>query len=86
MVLNLGGDVDSPEGGEALQGDLYRPEGLAITNCMNFNKHMCYSASEQSSSVYMYRLRDTWLECGPSERDLVVQADSKLNVSQHHPF
>lgn len=83
MVLNLG-DVDSLEGGEALQGDLYKPEGWAITNCLNFNKCMCYSAPEQSSSVYMYRLGDPWLESGPTER--LVQADSKLNVSQYYPF
>lgn len=86
MVLNLGGDVEFPEGGEALQRDLDKPEGWAITNCMNFNKCKCYSAPEQGSSVYAYRLRDKWLESGLTERDLVVLADSKLNMSQYYPF
>lgn len=33
-----GGAVDSPEGGDTLQKDLDKREGLAITNCMNFKQ------------------------------------------------
>jgi len=38
----LKGAVDSLEGREALQRDVHKLEGCAVTDCMKFNKSKCW--------------------------------------------
>uniref|UniRef100_A0A493TS59 Reverse transcriptase domain-containing protein n=1 Tax=Anas platyrhynchos platyrhynchos TaxID=8840 RepID=A0A493TS59_ANAPP len=79
----LGGVVDSDEGGKALQKDLNRLESRVITNHMKFNKSKCQVLHlGRGNPGYTYSLVDETLESSPTERDLRVVVDSKLNMSQ----
>ena len=58
-------------------------EGWAIISCRKFNKSKCQILHlGQGNLGYMYRLEDERLESSPTERDLGVLVDSKLNMSQ----
>uniref|UniRef100_A0A8B9BYJ6 Reverse transcriptase domain-containing protein n=1 Tax=Anser brachyrhynchus TaxID=132585 RepID=A0A8B9BYJ6_9AVES len=79
----LGGVVDSDEGGKALQRDLDRLESWVITNHMKFNKSKCWVLHlGRGNPGYTYRLGHETLESSPTERDLEIVVDSKVNVSQ----
>ncbi|KAJ7405739.1 rna-directed dna polymerase from mobile element jockey-like [Willisornis vidua] len=66
----LGGALDSLKGREALQGDLDKSEGWAITNHMEFNKGNCWILHlGWGSSGCSYILRNERLESSAMERD-----------------
>ncbi|KAK4831907.1 hypothetical protein QYF61_020054, partial [Mycteria americana] len=73
----LGGSVDLLEGRKALQRDLDRVDPWAEVDCQvpgpalwSQQPHECYSFGEE------------WLESCPSEKQLGVLVDSRLNMSQ----
>ena len=71
--------MDSLKCREALQRDLDRLESWAITNHMKFSwiLHLGWG-----NPAYTYKLGDERLESSPTERDLGVWVDGKLNMSQ----
>ena len=75
--------ADSLESREALQRDLDKLEGWAVTNCMKFNKTKCHILHlGQNNPGYTCSLGDERLESSPTDRELGALADSKLNLSQ----
>lgn len=77
----MGGAAGSIKGRETLQRNLDKSEGWAITNHMKFNKCQIVHLG-RGNPGYPYRLGDKRLESSPTERDLGVLANSKLNTSQ----
>ncbi|KAK4827810.1 hypothetical protein QYF61_021802 [Mycteria americana] len=83
LNTKLGGALDSLKSREALQRDLDRLESWAITNHMKFNKSKCRILHlGQGSLGYTHKLGVERLESSPTERDLDVWVDGKLNMSQ----
>ena len=79
----LGGAVDTLNGREAWQRYLDRLESWAITNCMKLNKSKCWILHlGHGNPGCTYRLGNERLERSSAERDLGIQVDSKLNMSQ----
>ena len=85
LSLCTGGAADSPEGREALQGDVDKWKDWAITNHMKFSKSKCQILNlEWDNSGYRCRLRDESPESSSTESDLGFWLMAKLNVSQQH--
>ena len=74
----MGGAVESFKGREALQSDLDKFVGWAITNCMKF----LIQASAGFCTWNRVSLGDKRLESSPVKRDLRILVGSKLNMSQ----
>ena len=80
----MGGAVESFKGREALQSDLDKFVGWAITNCVKFKKSKSPILHLQwSNPGCMYRPGDEILENSPTERDLgEVLVEAMSNLSQ----
>ena len=66
----------------ALQRDLEKLESCAITNCMEFSKSSAGFCTWDGAALGIYRLRTKTLKISPTERDLGVLPNCKLNASQ----
>lgn len=56
----------------------------AQVNFMRFKKSNCKILHLGSGNPhYQYKLVDEMIECNPDEKDLGVQVNGKLNMSQH---
>ena len=77
----LYGIVDTPEGWDAIQGDLDRLEQWAQKNVMRFNKDKCKVLHLHCNNLYYkYKLGNEMHS--PAEKDVGVLVDSKLGMSQ----
>jgi len=83
----LGGYVDSLECIEALQRDLDKLGGWAITKCIKINRRNCQILHPGwDNPGYMYSLENNRLESSPVESDLGVLVEGKLKLVNGVPW
>lgn len=76
-------EADMLERRDTIQRDLDTLNGWALTNLVKFNKAKCKVLHlSWDNPQYQYILRDEWIESNPTEKELRLLKDERLDMSQ----